>query len=85
MAQALQHDQTALIAELPATGAADIVAGSAASGSERGYAVVSISLVQNIRQVTGTDGEPLVAGAALCHRDRIDHVADALRVAQSSD
>ena len=54
LAQALQHDQTALIAELPATGAADIVAGSAASGSERGYAVVSISLVQNIRQVKST-------------------------------
>ena len=52
MAQALQHDRTALIAELPAPGAANIGADTAASGSERSDAVVSIPLVQNIRQVT---------------------------------
>lgn len=51
LAQALQHDQAALIAELSATGAPDIVAGTAASGSERSYAVVPIPLVQNIHQV----------------------------------
>ncbi|KQW20673.1 hypothetical protein ASC80_10635 [Afipia sp. Root123D2] len=51
MAQALQHERAALIAELPATGAADIVAEMAASRSERGCAVVSTPLVKNIRQV----------------------------------
>ena len=48
---ALQHHQTALIAELPTTGAADIIAPNASSGSERINAIVSIPLVQNIRQV----------------------------------
>ncbi len=51
MAQALQHDPTAVISELPAAGAANISADTAASGSERSDAVVSIALVQNIRQV----------------------------------
>ncbi|ABQ33477.1 hypothetical protein BBta_1237 [Bradyrhizobium sp. BTAi1] len=55
MAQALQHDPTALIAELPAPGAANIGADTAASGSERSDAVVSIPLVQNIRQVSLVD------------------------------
>jgi hypothetical protein len=50
MAQALQHDQTALIAELSTTGTADINPGNS-SGSELSNAVVSIPLVQNIRQV----------------------------------
>ena len=50
MAQALQHDQTALIAGLPTTGAADIIARNASPGSERINTVVSIPLVQNIRQ-----------------------------------
>ena len=50
MAQALQHDQAALIAELSTTGTADINHNNS-SGSERGNAVVSIPLVQNIRQV----------------------------------
>lgn len=45
LAQALQHDQTALIAELSTTGSADISA-SNPSGSERGNTVVSIPLVQ---------------------------------------
>ncbi len=52
MAQALQHDPTALIPELPTTGTANISTGNVPSGSERGDAVVSIPLVQNIRQVT---------------------------------
>ena len=54
MAQALQHHQTALIAELPTTGAADTIAPNASSGSERINAVVFIPLVQNknIRRVT---------------------------------
>ena len=50
MAQALQHDQTALIAELSTTGSADINPGNS-SGSEPGHAVVSIPLVQSIRQI----------------------------------
>ena len=45
LAQALQHDQTALIAELSTTGSAHISA-SNPSGSERGNTVVSIPLVQ---------------------------------------
>ena len=49
MAQALQHDQAVLIAELSTTGSADIDLGNC--GSERGNAEVSIPLVQNIRQV----------------------------------
>jgi len=57
MAQALQHHQTALIAELPTTGAADIIAPNASSGSERINAVVSIPLVQNIRQVISANGD----------------------------
>jgi hypothetical protein len=56
MAQALQHHQTALIAELPTTGAADIIAPNASSGSQRINTVVSIPLVQNIRQVSGGTG-----------------------------
>ena len=52
MAQALQHDPTALISELSPAGTANIGTYTAASGSERGDAVVSIPLVQNIRQVT---------------------------------
>jgi hypothetical protein len=44
----------ALIAELPTTGAADIIAPNA-SGSERINAVVSIPLVQNIRQVSARE------------------------------
>jgi hypothetical protein len=50
MAQALQHDTTALIPELPTTGSADINPGNS-SGKEPSNAVVSIPLVQNIRQV----------------------------------
>ena len=50
MAQALQHDQAALILELSTTRTGDINPGNS-SGSERSYAVVSIPLVQNIRQV----------------------------------
>lgn len=42
-----QHDPTALIAELPVPGTANIGADTAASGSERSDAVVSIPLVQN--------------------------------------
>jgi len=51
MAQTLQHDPTALIPELPPAGTANIGTDTAASVSERGDAVVSIPLVQNIRQV----------------------------------
>ena len=65
MAQALQHDQTALIAELPTAGAADIIAPNASSGSERSDAVVSIPLVQNIRQVTAGLRESRVRVPAL--------------------
>jgi hypothetical protein len=52
MAQALQHDPTALISELPAASTANIGADTAPSGSERSDAVVFIPLVQNIRQVS---------------------------------
>ena len=54
MAQALHHDQTALIAELSATSAADINPGNTPSGSERSNAVVSTPLVQNVCQVTAS-------------------------------
>ena len=61
MAQALQHDQAALILELSTTRTGDINPGNS-SGSERSYAVVSIPLVQNIRQVRffcgGAVGDP---------------------------
>lgn len=52
MAQAIQHDPTALISELPAASTANIGADTAATGSERCDAVVSIPLAQNIRQVS---------------------------------
>lgn len=51
MAQALQHNTTALIPELSATSTADINPRNP-SGSERSNAIVSIPLVQNIRQVS---------------------------------
>src|SRR5664279_6406360 len=50
MVQVLQHDQTALITELSPTGTPDINPGNS-SGLEPSNAVVSIPLVQNIRQV----------------------------------
>jgi hypothetical protein len=52
MAQALQHDQTALVPKLPAARTADISPGHPRSGSDRSNAVVSSPLVQNIRQVS---------------------------------
>jgi hypothetical protein len=45
MAQALQHDSTALISKLPAAGTTSIGADTAASGSERRNAVITIPLV----------------------------------------
>jgi hypothetical protein len=50
MAQTIQHDQTAFFSELSTTGAPNI-SSTDASGSEHSNAVVSIPLVQNIRQV----------------------------------
>jgi hypothetical protein len=52
MAQALQHDPTALIPELPIACTTNIGAENPPSGSEVRDAVVSIPLVQNIRQVS---------------------------------
>ena len=52
MAQPLQHDPTALIFGLPAARTANIVANNAPSGSEHSDAIISVPLVQNIRQVT---------------------------------
>ena len=51
MAQPLQHDPTALIFGLPAARTANIVANNAPSGSEHSDAIISVPLVQNIRQV----------------------------------
>ena len=64
MAQALQHDPTALISELPTTGTANISTGTASSGSERTNAVVSIPLVQNIRQVRPVHYVRVIRGPA---------------------
>ena len=52
MAQPLQYDPTALIFGLPATRTANIVANNAPSGSEHSDAIISVPLVQNIRQLT---------------------------------
>ena len=52
MAQALQHDQTALIPELSTASTADVGPRSDPSGSDHSNAIVSIPLVQNIRQVS---------------------------------
>ena len=58
MAQTLQHDPTALISELPTTSTANIGPDTASSGSGRSDAVVSIPLVQNIRQVRPVAFQP---------------------------
>jgi hypothetical protein len=58
MAQALQHDPAALIAELPASCTANFVARNTPSGSEPLDAVASVPLVQNIRQVIGLIQSP---------------------------
>src|SRR5271155_3692385 len=51
MAQSIQHDPAALILELPAAGTPNIHSPIASAGSELPDAIVSIPLVQNIRQV----------------------------------
>ena len=57
VAQALQHDPTALIPELPTASTADIRPGNLSSGSERSDPGVSIPLVQNIRRVSPRRGK----------------------------
>jgi hypothetical protein len=52
VAQPLQDDPTALIIGLPAARTANIVANNAPSGSEHSDAIISVPLVQNIRQVS---------------------------------
>src|SRR5208337_4998086 len=51
MAQSIQHDPTALILELSAASTPNIHSPIAAPGSQLPDAIVSIPLVQNIRQV----------------------------------
>ena len=65
MAQTIQHDQTAFFSELSTTGAPNI-SSTDASGSEHSNAVVSIPLVQNIRQVNPTIAISSILG---CERD----------------
>ena len=60
MAQALQHDQTALIPELSTASTADVGPRSDPSGSDHSNAIVSIPLVQNIRQVMAASLETSV-------------------------
>ena len=52
MAQALQHDPTALIAGLPAARTANIVTTMLHLDQSAADAIISVPLVQNIRQVT---------------------------------
>jgi hypothetical protein len=54
MAQSIQHDPPTLIARISAARAANIHRPSAQPGSASTHPVVSIRLVQNIRQVNGT-------------------------------
>jgi hypothetical protein len=63
VAQALQHPAAALILELPTACTTNISASNAASGSERDDATISISLVQNIRQVSLIDKRRLIAAS----------------------
>ena len=56
MAQALQHDQTALSAQLSAAGAADIRALGSPPRWDHANAVISIPLVQKIHQVNISRG-----------------------------
>src|SRR5271155_2876036 len=55
MAQSIQHDPTALILELSAASTPNIHSPIAATGSQLPDAIVSIPLVQNIRQVKPGD------------------------------
>jgi hypothetical protein len=55
MAQSIQHDPTALILELSAASTPNIHSPIAAPGSQLPDAIVSIPLVQNIRQVSLMD------------------------------
>ena len=57
MAQSIQHDPTALILELSAASTTNIHNSIASPGSQLPDAIVSIPLVQNIRQVTPPDGQ----------------------------
>ena len=54
MAQSIQHDQATLILELSAASTPNIHSPIASPGSQLRDAIVSIPLVQNIRQVTAT-------------------------------
>src|SRR5208283_4179745 len=54
MAQSIQHDPTALILELSAASTPNIHSPIASPGSQLPDAIVSIPLVQNIREVTQT-------------------------------
>src|ERR1700689_841429 len=51
MAQSIQHEPAALFLELSATSAPNIHSQIASAGSELHDAIISIGLVQNIRQV----------------------------------
>ena len=53
MAQSIQHDQATLILELSAASTPNIHSPITSPGSQLRDAIVSIPLVQNIRQVTG--------------------------------
>ena len=57
MAQSIQHDQATLILELSAASTPNIRSPITSPGSQLRDAIVSIPLVQNIRQVTIADGD----------------------------
>ncbi len=59
MAQSIQHDPTALILELSAASTPNIHSPIAAPGSQLPDAIVSIPLVQNIRQVNDDGAFPI--------------------------
>jgi hypothetical protein len=52
LAQSIQHDPTALVLELSAASTPNIHSPITSPGSQLPDAIVSITLVQNIRQVT---------------------------------
>ena len=63
MAQSIQHDPAALILKLSAASTPDIHSPIASPGSQLHDAIVSIPLVQNIRQVMTMMAVPYCIGA----------------------